>query len=379
MIMKIILRLLALLIVAGTVYLLFWPVPIKPVLWDAPQSPGYVGAWAPNHKLSNLEMTSLPQSDGPEDISAGNWQGSLHIITALHDGSIVAQEPDSGQITTIANTGGRPLGLEFDRAGNLIIADAYRGLLSMDTTGKITVLADHTDDGSLISYADDLDIASDGRIFFSDASTRFGAKAAGGTLQGSLLALMEHSNDGRILVYDPGDKSVNVVLEGLTFPNGIAMCPKDKCLLVAETGTYAVKRVWLNGNEAGQIDTLLNNLPGFPDNLNLAPDGSFWLGLTSPRADALDKLSKKPLVRMIVQRLPAFMRPKAQNYGFVLNFSLDGQILNVLQDPAGGYPLTTGAFEPGNGWLYISSLNATELARLPWPKSKTAKPEPAQP
>ncbi len=364
-----VLKLLGFLLLLGLGYLLLWPVPIHPTSWQAPTPPGYEGKWAPNTRLAHLDTIALDDHAGPEDITGRVIDGSLVIFTALHDGSIVKVDPVTKEVSLFTNTGGRPLGLEFDAAGNLIVADAYRGLLSINPAGDVTVLADKVSDDSPIRYADDLDIASDGRIFFSDASTRFGAKASGGTLEGSLLALMEHSNDGRILVYDPADKSVSVLQDGFTFPNGIAICPDDRCILVAETGSYSVKRIWLQGSDAGKVDTLIENLPGFPDNLNRAPDGSFWLGLTSPRSAPLDKLSAKPFMRKIVQRLPASFRPKAENYGFVLNFGLDGHVLNVLQDPKGTYPLTTGAFEPGDGWLYITSLGADRIGRAPWPKT----------
>jgi sugar lactone lactonase YvrE len=368
--MKALFALLGLGLLGCLAYLLFWPVAISPVAWQASTPPGYAGQWEANTRLAKLDNIPLGEHAGPEDITARMIDGRLAVFTALHDGSIIRVNPENGEVTAFANTGGRPLGLEFDAAANLIVADAYRGLVSISPDGTVTLLSDKTNDNSPIRYADDLDIASDGRIFFSDASTHFGAKDSGGTLQGSLLALMEHSNDGRILVYDPADKTTTVLKDGLTFPNGIAMCPQDRCLLVAETGTYSVKRIWLQGKKAGQIETLLDNLPGFPDNLNRAPDGSFWLGLTSPRSTPLDKLSDKPFMRKIIQRLPAAMRPKAENYGFVLNFSLDGYVLNVLQDPKGTYPLTTGAFEPDDGWLYISSLSATHIGRLPWPKTE---------
>ncbi len=357
----------------GIAYLLFWPLPLKPMAWDAPVSPGYQGEWEPNTKLAGLDKISLGEHAGPEDVTARVIDGSLTIFTAVHDGSILRIGPVRKSVSVFANTGGRPLGLEFDNANNLIVADAYRGLLSINPEGDVEVLADTADDGTPIRYADDLDIADDGRIFFSDASTRFGAKASGGTLQGSLLALMEHSDDGRVLVYNPEDKSVSTLIDGLTFPNGVVMCPQDVCVLVAETGTYGVKLIWLKGSNVGQVDTILDNLPGFPDNLNRAPDGSFWLGLTSPRSTPLDKLSKSPFMRNIVQRLPASLRPKATSYGFVLNFGLDGHVLNVLQDPVGSYPLTTGALEPGDGWLYISSLSATKLGRRPWPKTDVTR------
>jgi hypothetical protein len=45
-------------------------------------------------------------------------------------------------VETFVQTGGRPLGIKFDAGGNLIVADAFRGLLSVSPEGKVTVLAD---------------------------------------------------------------------------------------------------------------------------------------------------------------------------------------------------------------------------------------------
>ena len=39
-----------------------------------------------------------------------------------------------------ADTKGRPLGLDFDNSGNLIVADAKKGLLSIDKKGNIKIL-----------------------------------------------------------------------------------------------------------------------------------------------------------------------------------------------------------------------------------------------
>jgi len=34
--------------------------------------------------------------------------------------------------------------------------------------------------------------------------------------------------------------------------------------------------------QAGTLDTLIDGLPGFPDNINHSSDGSFWLALVVP-------------------------------------------------------------------------------------------------
>jgi len=84
----------------------------------------------------------------------------------------------------------------------LYIADAYKGLLSLTPDGTLATLSNEVD-GTPILYADDLDIAENGIIYFSDASTKFGAEEHGSTLAASLLEIMESKGTGRVLAYNP--------------------------------------------------------------------------------------------------------------------------------------------------------------------------------
>lgn len=357
--------LLALVLIVGLLiaYLSLWPVPIEPEAWDAPMSEGYVGKFASNTELANLDTLSIGDHHGPEDVAARVEDGKMIAYTSTQSGDIIRVDTVENSHSVIANTGGVALGVQFDGQGNLIVADAHKGLLRLDENWEITVLTDHAEDGSPILYADELDIAADGKIYFSDASTKFGAKVAGSTLASSLLEIMEHGNTGRVLVFDPVDGSTQTVADDLSFANGIAMCPGDECLLVAETGSYRIVKIWLTGDLAGKREVIIDNLPGFPDNINRGLGGRYWVGLTSPRADILDELSGKPGTRKMIQRLPAFIRPSAELYGFVMAIDIDGNVLAQYQDPAAAYPLTTGATEPGDGWLYIGSLEAKVLGR----------------
>ncbi len=362
MIKKAVILIVAVLIL-GLVYLLFWPVPIEPKAWNAPINKGYTGIFAPNMRLAGLKTLSIGNHHGPEDVVSRMENGEIFIYVTTQTGEIIRINPGNNTHSVYAKTGGVALGIDIDNDENLIIADAYKGLLLVDKNAKVHLLTNKAEDGSPILYADELAIAKDGRIYFSDASTKFGAKAAGSSMKASLLEIMEHGKTGRILVYNPQDKTTKILLDGLSFPNGVGMCPDDECILFAETGTYEIKRYWLKGAKAGITEVIIGNLPGFPDNLN-GYNGRYWIGLTSPRAPALDKFSDKPFVRKIFQRLPASMRPKARNYGFVFAIDMDGNILAQYQDPSGAYPLTTGAYEAPDGWLYISSLSAKNLGRM---------------
>ena len=354
-------KLLGLFVLAGLAYRLFWPVPVDPQAWDAPENAGYVGDYTPNKALESAELINIGDNHGPEDAAIG---ADGAIYAAVLAGKIIRIDPTSGKVTDFAVTGGRPLGVEFAPSGALIVADTHKGVLSISTTGKITVLTDSDGEGNKLLYADDLDIAPNGKIYFSDASSKFGAQAYKGTLESSLLDLMEHGGHGRILVYDPATKKTSTLIDGLNFANGVAMASDGSYFVFAETGSYSISKHWLNGDKQGITETIIENLPGFPDNINQAGDGTFWVGLASPRCGALDALSGYPFLRKMTQRLPAALRPKAQFYGFVARFDGEGKVLETLQGPSGKFPLTTGAVAGADGALYITSLAASKLGKL---------------
>ena len=124
-------------VVAAAVYLLAWPVPVEPVAWSAPKSAGYGGAHTRNERLAHLQLVKLTPEIGPEHIAFGP-DGKLY--TAMLSGAVLRMNADGSSIETVANTGGRPLGLDFDANGRLIIADALLGLLALETDGSVRVL-----------------------------------------------------------------------------------------------------------------------------------------------------------------------------------------------------------------------------------------------
>ena len=65
-----------------------------------------------------------------------------------------------------------------------------------------------------------------------------------------------------------------------------------------------------------------------------------------------------------MQRLPAFLRPKATHYGHIIALDQQGRVIMDLQDPVGTYPLNTSVTETPD-FLYIGSLVAPEMQRLP--------------
>jgi len=148
------------------------------------------------------------------------------------------------------------------------------------------------------------------------------------------------------------------------FSNGVAVTESGD-ILVNETGTYQVHRVSPNGDSR----VIMENLPGFPDNINRGPklsDGTetFLLGLVSQRSAWLDKNSNNLMARKIAMRLPAFLRPQAVNYGLIIQIDGEGRVIQTWQDPSGDYLSATGAIIAQDGYMYVSSLTAPDLGRL---------------
>jgi sugar lactone lactonase YvrE len=359
-------------VLAGLAYFCLWPVPIEPVSWNAPVAPGYAGPHTVNDKLAQLNIIDLGAEAGPEHITIGP-DGKLY--TTVESGRILRMQPDGSQQEVFAQTGGRVLGFDFDAQGHLIAADAVKGLLSISPDQSIKLLTDHVNVGGKpdpIRYADAVVVAQNGKMYLSDASTRFAPKDWGGTFEASVLDILEQASTGRVLEFDPANGQTRVVAQGLSFANGVALSQDEKHLFVNETGKYRVWKIDVNAQaldvqQGGpQAHVLLDNLPGYPDNLMRGRDGKIWLGFAKPRNPTIDKLADKPFMRKVTLRLPRALWPIPQAYGHVMAFTEDGQVVRDLQDPSGKYPESTGVTETADR-LYIQSLHAKGLGWMAVP------------
>jgi sugar lactone lactonase YvrE len=340
-------------------YLAAWPVPAEPVAWQAPLDRGYVGPHAQNERLARMQHIDLKGESGPEHVAMGR-DGKLY--TAVASGRIIRMHPDGSGQETFAQPGGRILGFDFDAAGNLVAADAHRGLVSVAPDGKVTLLADKVD-GDAIRFADAVVVARNGKIFFSDASTRFTA----GTLgidEASLLEVVEQRATGRIVEYDPATKQARTIASGFSFANGVALSQDERSLFVADTGRFRIWKVDVSGATLPQV--FLDNLPGYPDNLMRGQDGRIWVGLFGPRSADVDRVADRPFLRKVIMRLPRAMWPLPKHYGHIFAFTEDGKIVADLQDPSGALVNTTGATEVA-GRLYVQSLKARTIGWVPRP------------
>jgi sugar lactone lactonase YvrE len=338
-------------------YLLAWPVPIEPVAWQPPPAPAETGLYAPNDRLRAVEWLGRGEIRGPE-ATAIDREG--RVYTGTLDGRVLRLDPASGRFATFAATGGRPLGMAFDAAGTLYVCDAVRGLLAVSPGGEVRgLVAAH--DGVRFGFTDDVDVAPDGTVYFSDATSRFGP----GRHREDIL---EHRGSGRLFAYHPDRGALDLLLGGLEFANGVAVAGDGSYVLVNETGAYRVTRYWLTGPRRGTAEPFFENLPGLPDNVTWSPSRqAFWVALFSPRVRALDLLAGAPFLRRVVLRLPLWVQPDAARSAWALAIDEQSRVVESLRDasPTAYAPLTS--VRERDGVLWLGSLEREALGRMPAP------------
>lgn len=338
-------------------YLLLWPVDIRPQAWDPPAAPSLKdGSYAYNEKLKGIERLADGFGTGPEGITIDPL-GRLYA--GYLDGRVVRLSGDGASRTVLGDTGGRPLGIGLTPDGRLFLADARKGLMQI-SEGKSLVISDAAE-GKAFGFPDDVVATRGGRyLYFTDASSRFGY---GHHVEDAL----EHGASGRVLLYDTETHETKTVISGLHFANGVALGPNDDYLLINETSEYRVRRYWIHGPKAGTVDTFIDNLPGFPDNISFNGKDRFWIAIFAPRDPLLDKLlpAGNEWLREVVARLPAFLQPKPRHYAMALGVDTEGKLVANLQyEGADAYGPITSVREHGD-WLYFGSLTDTALGRLP--------------
>ncbi|HIA29410.1 MAG TPA: SMP-30/gluconolactonase/LRE family protein [Candidatus Marinimicrobia bacterium] len=333
----------------GSVLFLHAP-NIEPAPYAPPIAPKMEGALRENSALRSVKLLAEGKLNGPEDIAVGN---NGNVFTGLEDGRIVKISPD-GEVVTFAETGGRPLGLQWGPRGDLIVADGGRGLLSVNLEGEVTVLVPRAETVPL-EMADDLDVSSSGLIYFSDAT---GSEVGMDYYQD----LMIHRPLGRLLRFDYYTDDLEVLLTGLYFANGVALSPDEDFVLVSETSEYRITRLWLKGPRVGDRDVFADNLPGFPDGISGDGDGNYWVAMVSPRMWFVDNIVLPNLwLRKLLMHLPTWTRLKGASYALIIQLNSEGEIVESLHDPSGKSLSGITNVVERDGKLYIGTLEGDAI------------------
>ena len=307
---------------------------VNPALLSLSPAPsidrGSKSPYAQNDRLVGAEAIGLDQVEGPEDVILDRQD---RLYGSTRDGNIIRFSGEHFEKREVfAHIGGRPYGMQFDKNENLIVCIGGMGVYGVKPSGEVFKVTDETsrtwsklNDDSRVRMADDLDIAPDGKIYFSDCTTRYEATTYP-------LEVVEGRPNGRVLCYDPATGKTEKLIKSFYFPNGVCVSHDGRSVLIASTTACRIYRYWRAGPNSGKTEILIDELPGHPDNINRASDGNYWLALIGIRTPSSDLAMRKAAFRRrMVKQVPTdeWLGPNL-NYGCVVKFDEAGNVLEFV-------------------------------------------------
>ncbi|SNT76817.1 ABC transporter permease [Paracoccus seriniphilus] len=325
------------------------------------------GPMKPNDRLKDVGVIGLGILDGAEDVI---FDRDDNLYTGSRHGDILRWfPPDYTRHEVFAHIGGAPMGMLFDADGNMSVCVGGMGLYRITPQGEVSLQTAETNrswtsvaDDSVMKLADDCDILPDGRIIFSEATIRF-------EMHDWYADALESRGNGRLICFDPKTNSTRTIVNDLIFPNGVCTSYDGESVLFAESWACRINRYYYAGPKKGKVERVIEGLPGYPDNINRASDGTYWLALMGSRTPALDLSLEMPGFRRRMARRvseDSWLMPNL-NTGCVLRFNEKGEILESLWDLGGQkHPMITSMREH-KGTLYLCGIFNNRMGTLKLP------------
>jgi ribose transport system permease protein len=329
--------------------------------------PESASPYALNNRISRTEYIGLGELEGPEDVILDRDD---HLYCGTRHGEIIRFfAPDYKRWEVFAHTGGFPLGLAFDREGTLLSCVGAMGLYAISRSGEVKQLSAETNrsytsivDDARLRDPNDLDVGPDGRIYFTDSTTRYDA-------HDWAIDSIEGRPTGRLLVFDPKTGETKTLLDNYRYANGVCLAHDGKSLFFAESWACRVHRYWIEGPKAGTAECVIKDMPGYPDNINRASDGNYWMAWLGMRTPSFDLALRHPAFRKrMTRRLPQdeWLFPNI-NTGGVVKFDAQGRIIETLGDMTGqSHPMVTSMREH-KGYLYVGGILNNRIGRYKIP------------
>ena len=169
-----------------------------------------------------------------------------------------------------------------------------------------------------------------------------------------------------MLVHDPKTGITRTLLDNYRYTNGVCLAHDGKSVLFAESWACRVHRYWLEGPKAGTAECLIEGMPGYPDNINRASDGTYWMAWLGMRTPSFDLSLRHPSFRKhMTRRLPndEWLFPNI-NTGGVVKFDEQGTIIQTMGDLTGvSHPMVTSMREH-KGHLFIGGILNNRIGRF---------------
>jgi gluconolactonase len=198
------------------------------------------------------------------------------LVTSMSRGLVYEVALDGGVVDEV-ETGGGPNGLAQDDTGTVWVAQNGGVIVASRSDRSVAPGLQEIEDGAARDILvedclapNDLVQGPDGRIWFTDPG------GPGSTAP------------GRVCAYDRTSREMEVLAEGIDFPNGLAFDTSGEVFYLAETRTDRILRYRWDGS-ALQAEGVFATLPAGPDGLAVDVEGDLYAAL--PEADMLAVLA----------------------------------------------------------------------------------------
>ncbi|HYZ24839.1 MAG TPA: SMP-30/gluconolactonase/LRE family protein [Rhodopila sp.] len=211
--------------------------------------------------------------------------GGYLLWSDIPNNRIMRWLEDDGHVSVFRAPSNYSNGNTRDREGRLVTCEHdTRRVTRTELDGRITVLADKCE-GKKLNAPNDIIVASDGAIWFTDPGYGIDGEYEGHTDTFEL--------PGNVYRLDPATGTLAVVAGDFTRPNGLAFSPDEKLLYIVDTGvTHGgpahIRRFEVDGPRLRSGRLFAEDfLPGMTDGIRVDMKGNVWcsMGWADPKED----------------------------------------------------------------------------------------------
>lgn len=204
---------------------------------------------------------------------------------------------------------------------------------------------------------DEVIVATDGLIYFTDASSKY-------NLSVWWYDVLESKPHGRLVVYNPATNTTTVLLRDLYFANGVALSKSEDYLIFCETGLARCSKYHL---KQGKREPFIANLPGFPDNIHRNEAGDrYYIAMLSNRNSLTDFVSKTNVLKhLLAWDINLYNLYNYMPYiGRFVEVDASGKPLRTYEDPTGTVIGAVTTAVPHGEFVFVGGLRDNVVGRI---------------
>jgi hypothetical protein len=258
---------------------------------------GVAGSWFDRFLGRGRAAVTVPPLDGAlkpnsllEEASPGlrlagadNLVATNHGVFASSLSRLLLLQPGREQVTTVYEAPGIITAVAAAADGTIALATEEAGLQLMGRGGGVSAIPAQTRSWRCVTA---LAFAPDGGLVVAVGSERNNAA----DWQRDLL---NGERSGSLWRVDPATGEPRQLAARLAFPSGVH-CDAAHRLIVSEAWDKHLIRIGLDG---GRIESVLEDLPGYPARLSASSRGGYWLSIFAPRSQLIEFVLREPEYR----------------------------------------------------------------------------------